>query len=80
MTTNEVSPLEPIETRILVIRGLKVMLDLDVAQVYGVTTRRLNEQVRRNRDRFPEDFMFQLTAEEKAEVVAICDHLQRLKE
>jgi len=44
-----------------------------------VTTKRLNEQVKRNRDRFPEDFMFQLTAEEKAEVVANCDHLSTLK-
>jgi len=55
------------------------MLDTDLAALYGVTTRRLNEQVKRNRERFPEDFMFQLTVEEKAEVVAICDHLQRLK-
>jgi hypothetical protein len=55
------------------------MVDADLARLYGVTTKRLNEQVKRNRDRFPEDFMFQLTAEEKAEVVANCDHLQRLK-
>jgi len=55
------------------------MLDADLARLYGVTTKRLNEQVKRNRDRFPEDFMFRLTATEKAEVVANCDHLQRLK-
>jgi hypothetical protein len=55
------------------------MLDVDLARLYGVTTKRLNEQVKRNRDRFPEDFMFQLTSEEKAQVVAICDHLNRLK-
>lgn len=55
------------------------MLDTDLAELYGVTTKRLNEQVKRNRDRFPEDFMFQLTADEKAEVVAICDHLRKLK-
>jgi len=55
------------------------MLDADLAVLYGVTTKRLNEQVKRNRDRFPEDFMFQLTEKEKAEVVAICDHLQKLK-
>lgn len=55
------------------------MLDVDLASLYGVTTKRLNEQVKRNRDRFPEDFMFRLTAEEKTEVVAKCDHLQRLK-
>jgi len=50
-----------------------------LAELYGVETKRFNEQVRRNSDRFPEDFMFQLTAEEKAEVVANCDHLSKLK-
>jgi len=68
-----------VEQRILVIRGLKVMIDADLAELYGVPTKRLNEQVKRNAERFPEDFMFQLTAEEKAEVVANCDHLARLK-
>lgn len=57
---------ESIETRILTIRGQKVMLDADLAELYGVETRRLNEQVRRNSERFPEDFMFQLTGEEFA--------------
>lgn len=70
---------ELVMSRILVIRGLKVMLDIDLAELYGVPTKRLNEQVRRNLKRFPEDFMFQLTAEEKAWVVANCDHLERLK-
>ena len=55
------------------------MLDADLAVLYGVTTKRLNEQVKRNRDRFPEDFMFQLTKNESAEVVANCDHLKILK-
>ena len=55
------------------------MLSTDLAQIYGVATKRLNEQVKRNRDRFPQDFMFQLTAAEKAEVVANCDHLSLLK-
>ncbi len=72
-------PAERIERAILLIRGHKVMLDADLARLYGVTTKRLNEQVKRNRDRFPEDFMIRLTAWEKAEVVANCDHLQRLK-
>ena len=72
-------PAERIERTILFIRGERVMLDADLAVLYGVTTKRLNEQVKRNRDRFPEDFMFQLTEKEKAEVVAICDHLQKLK-
>ena len=55
------------------------MLDVDLAALYGVQTKRLNEQVKRNRDRFPSDFLFQLTADEKTEVAAHCDHLQNLK-
>src|SRR5689334_7425856 len=57
-------PLEHIVSRILLIRGQKVMLDTDLAELYGVLTKRFNEQVRRNRKRFPRDFMFQLTAQE----------------
>ncbi len=72
-------PIERIERSILLIRGQRVMLDADLAGLYGTTTKRLNEQVKRNRSRFPEDFMFQLTKKEKAEVVAICDHLAKLK-
>ena len=72
-------PAERIERAILLIRGHRVMLDTDLAAIYGVSTKRLNEQVRRNRTRFPEDFMFQLNAEEKEYVVANCDHLRRLK-
>jgi hypothetical protein len=59
-----VVPAERIVKNILVIRGQKVILDSNLAEVYGVTTRRLNEQVKRNIDRFPPDFMFQLTADE----------------
>jgi hypothetical protein len=59
-------PIESIEKSILLIRGHKVLLDVHLSALYGVTTKRLNEQVRRNRARFPEDFMFQLTAEEAA--------------
>lgn len=55
---------DDIEHRILVIRGQHVMLDEDLAALYGVKTRHLNQQIKRNRERFPEDFMFQLTAEE----------------
>ena len=72
-------PIERVEKTILLIRDQKVILDTDLAKLYGVTTKRLNEQVKRNRDRFPEDFMFQLTHQEKADVVAKCDHLSRLK-
>jgi len=57
-------PVEMIEKKILLIRGEKVMLDVDLADIYGVTTKRLNEQVKRNADRFPADFAFQLTSEE----------------
>ena len=57
-------PSEQIEKSILLIRGHKVMLDEDLAVLYGVETKRLNEQVKRNNDRFPADFMFQLTKEE----------------
>ena len=72
-------PTERIERTILLIRGQKVILDMDLARLYGVTTKRLNEQVKRNRKRFPADFMFRLTVEEKAEVVANCDHLTKLR-
>lgn len=57
-------PPERVERRILLIRGQRVMLDRDLAELYRVTTKRLNEQVKRNRDRFPEDFMLILTKEE----------------
>ena len=70
---------ETVITKIILIRGCKVMVDKDLAELYHVTTKRLNEQVKRNRQRFPEDFMFQLTQQEKDEVVAICDHLKSLK-
>jgi len=55
------------------------MIDRDLAELFGVTTKRLNEQVKRNSNRFPENFMFQLTPVEKEQVVANCDHLRRLK-
>ena len=72
-------PVAKIERRILLIRGEKVIVDADLAEFYGVPTKRLNEQVKRNKDRFPDDFMFQLSLEEKSEVVANCDHLSKLK-
>ena len=70
---------EAISSRIMVIRGQKVMIDTDLANLYGVPTKALNQAVKRNAGRFPEDFMFQLTAGEKAEVVTNCDHLAKLK-
>ena len=66
-----------VQSMILLVRGQNVILDSDLAQLYGVPTKRLNEQVRRNMQRFPSDFMLQLTDQEKVEVVADCDHLQR---
>jgi hypothetical protein len=68
--SNAVVPVERIQTRILLIRGEKVLLDSELAMLYGVTTRRLNEQVKRNRDRFPEDFMFRLTRRELSNLMS----------
>ena len=68
-----------IDPLILTLRGQRVILDADLAVIYGVSTKRLNEQVKRNEERFPADFAFLLTPPEKAEVVANCDHLRRLK-
>ena len=63
-----------IQNKVYEIRGRKVMLDFDLAQMYRVETKRLKEQVRRNIERFPDDFMFELTKKEFDELVAICDH------
>ncbi len=79
MSNKTIIPSEKIDRAILIIRGKKVMLDSDLADIFGVKTSRLNEQVKRNRKRFPEDFMFQLTSDEKREVIANCDHLEKLK-
>jgi hypothetical protein len=72
-------PIERIEGSILSIRGERVMLDADLAVLYGVTTKALNQAVRRNPGRFPLDFVFRLTEEEKLEVVTNCDHLGKLR-
>jgi hypothetical protein len=73
------SPVRSIESRILLVRGQKVLIDADLAALYGVATKRLNEQIKRNAERFPGDFCFQLSPAERDEVVANCDHLARLK-
>ncbi len=70
---------EAITSKIFFIRGKKVMLDNDLALLYDVQTKRLNEQVKRNKKRFPEDFMFQLTKTERNELVAICDRFDAMK-
>ena len=67
------------ETLIFQFRGFKVMIDTDLAVLYNVPTKRLKEQVKRNIERFPEDFMFELTKIEKNELVAFCDRLATLK-
>jgi len=76
---SDLIPIQIIENKIFVIYGLKVMLDSDIAQLYGVETKVLNQAVKRNLERFPLDFMFELTSEEKEEVVTNCDHLKALK-
>jgi hypothetical protein len=74
-----VVPAQHIEGRILLVRGHRVILDADLAGVYGTTTKALNQAVRRNAERFPGDFMFRLSPREKEEVVTKCDRLSRLK-
>ena len=76
---NEIVPIEIIENRILIIRGQKIMLDRDLAQLYEVDTKRLNEAVKRNIERFPDGFMFKLNDNELKELVANCDRLKKLK-
>ncbi len=72
-------PDESIARRILFLRGQKVIIDTDLALLYGVSTKQLNQQIRRNSERFPSDFMFELSEMEKEEVVTNCDHLKKLK-
>ena len=83
-TTNELKSntdiaLPSIESMIMNIRGVQVMLDRDLARLYGVETKVLNQAVRRNLDRFPPYFRFQLSKKEVDEVVTICDHLLKIK-
>lgn len=76
---NEMIIQNNIESKILSLHGKQVMIDRDLAELYGVETKRLNEQVKRNIERFPAEFCFQLTATEKAELVANCDRFNPLK-
>ena len=68
-----------IKNMIFSFRGLQIMIDRDLAELYGVPTKRLNEQVKRNLNRFPDSFRFQLTDNEKIELVANCDRFKKLK-
>lgn len=72
-------PIDRIENKILYLRGQKVMVDFDLSNLYGVPTKRLNEQVKRNKERFPDDFMFQLNKVETKILVANCDQFAVLK-
>ena len=72
-------PDEIILNKIIILRSKKVMIDRDLAELYGVTTKRLNEQVKRNIRRFPDDFMFRITEEEKEQPIAGFAHLAPLK-
>ena len=78
MKSNVVT-METIAGKIHLIRGIRVMLDADLSELYGVATKALNQAVSRNERRFPRDFMFRLTKEEKKELVTNCDRLDRLK-
>jgi len=68
-----------IEKRIIIVRGEQVLIDRDVAHLFGVTTGQINQQVKRNKERFPSSFRFQLTETERDEVITICDNLRSLK-
>ena len=70
---------EGIQSRIFTFRGVQVMLDRDLAELYQVETKVLNQAVKRNIKRFPESFRFQLTLEEKNELVTNCDRFRTLK-
>ena len=70
---------EDLKAKIFTIRGVQVMLDRDLAALYNVETKRLNEQVKRNIERFPNYYRFQLNTLEKNELVAICDRFDNLK-
>ena len=72
-------PMDRIASRILLVRGRRVLIDADLASLYGVATKALNQAIKRNAVRFPDDFAFRLTAAEKEEVVTNCDHLRRLR-
>jgi len=76
---SNITVVETIENRIFTIRGQKVMIDRDLAELYGVKTMVLNQAVKRNIERFPTDFMFKLTKDELNELITICDRLQNLK-
>lgn len=76
---SNIIPIEVIQQRIFEFRGEKIMVDRHLAELYEVETRTLNQTVKRNIERFPVEFMFQLTMDERTEVITICDNLEPLK-
>jgi len=86
MGENELIKIDDIKSRIFTVRGMQVMLDSDLAELYGVETKRLNEQVRRNIDRFPDEFSFVLSRSEYVKIgirfskVAFCDLRKRSRQ
>lgn len=79
MTEQTLVPVEAIAATILTVRGQRVIIDSDLARLYGISTSQFNQAVKRNRDRFPADFMFQITVIERDEVITKCDNLRRIK-
>lgn len=79
MKDKSLIPIEKITGKIFLIRKEKIMLDSDLAELYGVETRVLKQAVRRNIERFPKDFMFQLTKREWTKLITICDDLGKRK-
>jgi hypothetical protein len=79
MNEQALVPMKNLQKMIFSIRGIQVMIDRDLAELYQVENKRLNEQVKRNIARFPESFRFQLSDHEKNELVANCDRFEALK-
>ncbi|NQT56993.1 MAG: ORF6N domain-containing protein [Desulfobacteraceae bacterium] len=75
----ELVPIELIQSKIVVLRGERALIDRDLAELYGVSTKALNQAATRNRKRFPPDFMFRLLRQEKEELVTNCDRFHTLK-
>ena len=78
LTIQELSNSDVIRSRIFTIRGVQVMLDRDLAELYGVATKVLNQAVKRNIERFPSEFTFLITSDEMIELVTNCDKFERL--
>ena len=79
VTMTSIVPVESIVSKIVFFRGEKVLIDRDLAELYGVSTKALNQAGKRNERRFPMDFMFRLTKAEKDELVTNCDRFKPLK-